>query len=307
MRPGTPPASGTVEWLSRSAADAPVLCDLFKMRLTSAVILTTGVSFYMGSVGRLDGRLMAGTLLATGLLACGAAAFNEFLECEQDGKMRRTERRPLPSGRLTARAAFGMAAGVASAGLIYLSLAVSMAAGWVGLVTLSLYLFGYTPLKRVTTLNTLVGAAPGALPAMIGWMAGRGTMRGAGWSLFAIVFLWQIPHFLSIGWMHRADYERAGFKILALNDPDGRRSGRCAVLHAACLVAVSICPFLLGLAGRLYLAGALLLGVAMFLQTVRFARDPSTSTSQRLFQSSVFYLPLLLVLMALGKTGETAW
>lgn len=309
MRSGVPLAGGPAVLVKARTVGQiwEIASELFKLRLTSAVVLTTMVSFYMGSVGRVDVGAMVDTLMATALLACGAAAFNELLEREQDAKMHRTELRPLPAKKLSPRAVFGLSAVISGVGLLYLTFAVSTLVGLIGLATIGSYLLCYTPMKRISALNTLVGAIPGALPAMIGWAAGRGTAAGAGWALFAIVFLWQIPHFLAIGWMYREDYARAGFRILAMSDPDGSRSGRHAMIHSACLIWVSFCPFLLGIAGRLYLFGALVLGTGMLLQAIRFARAPSGLTARKLFLSSVLYLPVLFILMAIGKAVDTGW
>jgi protoheme IX farnesyltransferase len=171
-------------------------------------------------------------------------------------------------------------------------------------LTLGSYLFVYTPLKRVTTLNTAVGAIPGALPPLMGWTAARGAVTGEGWSLFAILFFWQLPHFLAIAWMYREDYERAGFVMLPVVDPTGGRTGRQALSHTLGLLLVSLCPFLFGLVGRVCLAGALALGAAFVWFAFQFSRRISAAAARRLFYVSILYLPLLLMLMVLDKTGR---
>ena len=208
--------------------------------------------------------LMFHALLGTALVAAGAAALNQLLEREYDAKMRRTASRPLPSGRLqpTTVMLFG---GVCSvAGLIYLALLVNLLTSVIGAVTLVSYLFIYTPLKRVTWMNTLVGAVPGALPPLMGWTAARGELSGEGWTLFAILAFWQIPHFMAIAWIYRDEYARAGFKMLPNVDPSGRRTGEQAVSHTLALFLVGLCPFLFKMAGPVYLAAALVLGAGYF-------------------------------------------
>jgi protoheme IX farnesyltransferase len=293
-----------------------VYADLIKARLTFLVLLTTLVGFYLGCSRPLDYVLMIHTLLGTALVASGAAALNQLLEREHDAKMRRTKSRPLPSGRLqpTTVMLFG---GVCScAGLLYLALAVNLVTSVIGAVSLLSYLFIYTPLKRVTWLNTAVGAVPGALPPLMGWTAARGQLSAEGWALFAILAFWQLPHFLAIAWLYRDEYARAGFKMLPVVDPHGERTGRQAVSHALVLLPASLCPFLFHLTGRVYLIGAVVLGVAFLWFAIRFSRElrlaradsgaPETGSlaaarARQLFFASILYLPLLLGVMVLDK------
>src|ERR1043166_2543668 len=238
-----------------------VYSDLIKARLTFLVLLTTLVGFYLGFRGPANYWLMLHTVLGTALVASGASALNQLLEREYDAKMRRTKDRPLPSGRLqpTTVMVFG---GVCScAGLLYLALAVNLTTSVIGAISLLSYLFIYTPLKRVTWLNTVVGAIPGALPPLMGWTAAQGTLNREGWTLFAILTFWQLPHFLAIAWIYREEYARAGFKMLPGIDPSGERTGRQAVSHTLGLLPVSLCPFLFKLTGAFYLIGALVLGL----------------------------------------------
>lgn len=280
---------------------AAVLCDLFKARLTILVLLTTLVGFYIGSRGAPAYGLMMHTLLATALLASGAAALNQLLEREHDAKMRRTQSRPLPSGRMTPETALVIGGGCAAAGMIYLALAVNLLTALLGAATLVSYVFVYTPLKRVTTLNTMVGALPGALPPLMGWTAARNDISGEGWSLFAILFFWQLPHFLAIAWMYREEYRKAGFVMLPLVDPEGERTGRQAFCHTLGLLPTSLCPFILRIDGPLYLFGALILGVIFVWQASRFARELTQERARGLFYTSILYLPLLLGLMVVDK------
>jgi protoheme IX farnesyltransferase len=278
-----------------------VFSDLVKARLTLLVLLTTLVGFYMGYPGPLDLLLLLHTMLGTALVAAGASALNQLLEREHDAKMERTEDRPLPSGRLqpgTVLLFGGISAGL---GLIYLALAVNPLTSLLGAATLGSYLFIYTPLKRVTTLNTVVGAIPGALPPLMGWAAARGEISSSGWALFAILFFWQLPHFLAIAWIYREQYERAGFVMLPVVDPSGERTGRQAVSHTLGLLPFSLCPFVFHLAGPVYLAGALLLGAAYLWFAIQFSRQLSLTAARRLFFMSITYLPLLLGLMVLDK------
>ena len=278
-----------------------VFCELVKARLTSLVLLTTLVGFYLGYPGSLDLALLFHAMLGTALLASGASALNQWLEREYDAKMQRTEDRPLPSGRLqpgTVLVFGGLCAGV---GLLYLMAAVNPLTALLGAATLVSYLFIYTPLKRVTTLNTIIGAIPGALPPLMGWTAARGEMTRGGWSLFAILFFWQIPHFLAIAWIYREQYARAGFVMLPGVDPNGERTGRQAVSHTMGLLPVSLLPFLFHLAGPVYLLGALVLGAAFLWFALAFSRQLTVAAARRLFFMSIAYLPLLLGLMVLDK------
>lgn len=278
-----------------------VLCDLVKARLTFLVLLTTLVGFYLGVRGPMDYALMAHMLLGTALLAGGGAALNQLLERDYDARMRRTENRPLPSGRLQPDTVL-ILGGVGSAlGLVYLALFVNLLTSVLGAVTLASYLFVYTPLKRVTPLNTVIGAIPGALPPLMGWTAATGEVTLAGWSLFAIQFFWQLPHFLAIAWMYRDDYAQAGFVMLPAVDPKGERTGRQAVSHTFGLLGISLFPVWFGLVGWLYLAGALVLGTFFLGTAIRFARRLTMPAARQLFFVSILYLPLLLGLMVLDK------
>lgn len=278
-----------------------VYSELTKARLTLLVLLTTLVGFYLGFRGPMDYLLMLHTILGTALVASGASALNQLLEREYDAKMRRTRDRPLPSGRLqpTTVMVFG---GVCScAGLLYLALAVNLTTSVIGAVSLLSYLFIYTPLKRVTWLNTAIGAIPGALPPLMGWTAARGQLSSEGWALFAILAFWQLPHFMAIAWIYRDEYAKAGFKMLPVIDPNGHRTARQAVCHTLGLLPVSLCPFLLHVTGPVYLVGALVLGLVFLWFAVRFARQLTVRRARQLFYVSILYLPLLLTVMVLDK------
>jgi len=279
-----------------------VHADLIKARLTLLVLLTTLVGFYVGwNRGPMDYALMFHTILGTALVASGAAALNQLLEREHDAKMRRTQNRPLPSGRLQPVTVMLFGGVCSVAGLVYLALLVNLLTCVIGAVSLVSYLFIYTPLKRLTWLNTAVGAIPGGLPPLMGWAAARGELGGGGWALFAILAFWQIPHFFAIAWIYRDEYAKAGFQMLPNVDPDGRRTATQSVSHALGLLAVSLCPFLFRLAGHWYLLGAIILGTIFLWCAIRFSRELSLPRARQLFFASIIYLPLLLVLLVLDK------
>ncbi len=280
---------------------AAVYADLFKARLTLLVLLTTLVGFYVGSGGEVNYLLMLHTILGTALVASGASALNQVWEREHDAKMRRTADRPLPSGRMQAGKALKIGCGAGVFGLVYLGVLVNPVAAAVAACSLLLYVFVYTPLKRVTWLNTMVGAFPGGLPPLIGWAAARGRIDAGGWVLFAIQALWQLPHFMAIAWLYRDEYARAGFRMLSVVDPDGRRTGRQAVLQTALLLPVSLLPFALKLAGPWYFWGAVVLGFCFFWLALQFARTLTLRCARQLFYFSLIYLPLLLTLLVLDK------
>ena len=278
-----------------------VYSDLFKARLTMLVLVTTMVGFYIGYRGPVNYLLMFSTLLGTALVAAGASALNQLLERDYDAKMHRTQNRPLPSGRLQPVTVLVLGWLLAIVGLAYLAIAVNFTTSLLGASSLFCYVFIYTPLKRVTWLNTAVGAVPGALPPLMGWTAARGELTTEGWALFAILAFWQLPHFLAIAWMYRDEYSRAGFKMLPGIDPTGHRTGQQAVWHTLGLLPVSLSPFLFRLAGPVYLFGALLLGLTFLWFAIQFSRHLTVSRARQLFLCSILYLPLLLGLMVLDK------
>lgn len=265
---------------------------LTKPRLNFLVIVTTAAGYYLGSAS-FDPSLLFHTIVGTALVAGGAAAFNEIFERDTDALMRRTRTRPLPDGRMSTATAVWFALVVSAVGLLQLALGANLLAAGVALATLTSYALVYTPLKRRTSLSTLVGGIPGGLPPMIGWAAATGTLSLGSWVLFAIVFLWQMPHFLAIAWLCREDYARAGLPMLPVVEPDGRSTSQQVVLYATVLVPVSLTPMLIGLAGRVYFVGAAVLGLAFLALAVQFARRRNNETARRLFLGSISYLPLL--------------
>ena len=276
---------------------------LAKPRLNLLVVATTLAGYYMAAPQGLGWALLLHTLAGTALVASGASAFNQLLEIEADGMMRRTRARPLPSGRIAPGRAKAFAIVLSIAGLAQLAFMVNLLAAAVAFVTLLTYTVFYTPLKKRTSLATVVGGIPGALPPMIGWAAVRNTLSIEAWILFGIVFLWQMPHFLAIAWMYREDYRRAGFPLLPIVEPDGGSTGRQSVIYAAALLPVSLAPTAAGMSGNAYLAGAALMGIGFLALALRFAQLRTASDARRLFFGSILYLPLLWILMVVNRVA----
>jgi len=279
-----------------------VYAELFKARLTLLVLLTTLVGFYIGSRGSFDYWLMVHAIAGTALVASGASALNQLFERRYDARMRRTQDRPLPSGRLQPQSVLALGCVLSLLGLVYLALCVNFLTSFIGATSLGAYLFLYTPLKRVTWLNTAVGAVPGGLPPLMGWTAARGHLSPEAWALFGILALWQIPHFMAIAWIYRDEYAKAGFQMLPVIDRDGHRTARQAVTHAWALLVVSLWPFVFGIVGPIYLSGALVLGGGFLWCALQFSRQLDMSRARQLFYASILYLPLLLGLMVLDKS-----
>lgn len=274
--------------------------SLTKPRLVLMVLVTVAVGYLLGARGSAHPVTLAATLVGTAMVAGGAGALNQWLERGRDALMRRTANRALPGGRLSGAEAvvFGLALGIL--GTLLLAVGANLLAASVAMTTFLLYVFVYTPLKPLTTLNTAVGAIPGALPPMIGWGAATGRLGIEAWSLFLIVFLWQFPHFLAIAWIYREDYRRAGFRMLTGGDPRGRMTGGQAVSYALTLVPAGLLPATIGLAGgRFYFVGALVLGLLYVVSAARFWRDASDLGARRLLRASFLYLPAILLLLLL--------
>ncbi len=271
--------------------------ELTKPRITTMVMLTALVGYVMASSGAVDTSGLAAMLAGTGLVAAGASVLNMVLERRTDALMHRTRERPIPSGRLRPIEAslFGMV--LTTLGLALLAWLSGTPAAAVALVTWVSYLFFYTPLKTRTSLSTIVGAFPGALPPVIGWAAARGTIDPGAYVLFAILFLWQIPHFLAIAWIYREDYARGGLPMLPVVDPEGRMTGRQAVANSLALLLVSLAPAAAGMAGRLYLGGAVVLGLLLTAAAVRVAVVRSLASARTLFLASIVYLATLNALL----------
>lgn len=277
------------------------LLVLTKVRLNSLVVFTTAGGYYMGATGPIHPLAMLNACIGTALVASGAAALNQIHERELDGLMERTRNRPMVQGRIGTQSANVWAYGLSALGTLMLGLGANWQAAAIALATLLLYVWVYTPMKTRTSLATVVGAVPGALPPMIGYAAAHGNAPFASWTLFAIMFLWQLPHFLAIAWMYRDDYARAKMPMLPVIDADGIMTGRQSVMYAAALVPVSVLPMLFGLASAAYGIGALLLGIFLTVMAMIFALKRSRENARMLFLSSITYLPLLLILMAVTR------
>ncbi len=274
--------------------------ELTKPRITALVLVTAAVGYAVGAEGSFDALRFLVFLAGTALLCGGASTLNQYLERDADARMVRTSRRPIPAGRLRPDEALAFGLALCAAGLVLLSF-VNLLTVALGAASLASYVLAYTPLKRVTSLCTVVGAVPGALPPLMGWAAARGELGAAGWGLFAILFLWQLPHFLAIGWLYRDDYARGGFPMLAVTDPDGSSSGRQALLYTTALLPVTLAAGVLAAAGQGYLWGALAMGFVFLACAALFAWKRSIAAARRLFLVSVIYLPALLGLMVFDR------
>ena len=275
------------------------LMELTKPRITFLVLITTLVGFYMGSRDGLRSMLLVHTIVGTALVAGGASALNQYVERDLDALMLRTRNRPLPDGRLQPRDALLFSAIISALGIGYLVFFVNFLTGLIGILTLAGYIFVYTPLKTRTSLCTLIGAFPGAAPPVMGWTAARGEIDAAALTLFAILFLWQMPHFFAIAWIFTDDYKRGGF----LTHGSGVSTGRQIIFFCCVLIPISVLPTMLGLAGMTYLVGAVVLGFLYLGYGFAVALFRSNTHAQRLLRISVLYLPALLVLMMLDKVS----
>jgi protoheme IX farnesyltransferase len=292
--------------------------DLTKPRLNALVVASSAAGYYLGAqtarelstvpgLGALrmssgiDAGLMAQAVAGTALVAGGAAVLNQVYEHHTDALMRRTRLRPLPDGRIALADARTFGVVLSASGLLILATRANWLAAALALLTLMVYLAIYTPMKRRTSFATLIGAAPGALPPLIGWTASHGSIGWGGATLFTILFLWQIPHFMAIAWLYRDDYGKAGFPMLPVVEPNGRRAGSQALLYAAALVPVSLLPAFVGVSGKSYGAVALLLGIALTILAFRFARTRDDDSARALFLGSITYLPLLWVAMIASR------
>ena len=274
-----------------------IYVELAKLRIVFMVLVTTTIGFFLGGEGIHSISLLFFTLLGTGYAAAGSAALNNVIERDLDKDMNRTKGRALPEGRVAPASA--LAFGVCSTllGVCILLLKVNLLTAFTVLLTAFLYVVVYTPLKRVSWLNTSVGAIPGALPPMTGWAAATGQLDQGAWILFAILFAWQHPHFFAIAWMYKDDYGRANYKMLPVVEPDGRRTFKYSIVFAVVLLAISILPTTIGLTGNAYLIGALLLGLALLAKSYSFAREKSIASARSLLRATVLYLPILLFLI----------
>lgn len=276
--------------------------ELVKARLSLLVLITTLVGFLLGWNGPLDFFLLGATLVGTALSACGASALNQWWERSLDALMKRTEERPLPAKRLHPRDALLFGLLCCFVGIAILFFFVNEQAALLAFSTVAIYVVVYTPLKQRTTLNTLIGAIPGALPPLIGWAAATEDIGVGGIVLFLILWFWQMPHFLAIAWLYREDYAAAGFQMLSVNDPEGFMTSRQALLYALGLLAVSLLPTLLGIASPIYFVIALMLGTLFTMAAFLFVKNRTRKNARQLFFASIIYLPLVLGALVLFKS-----
>lgn len=273
------------------------LIALTKPRLNFLVLVTTIAAYYLGEGPSRGIAALLHMVIGTALVAGGSSALNQVWERRTDKLMRRTRTRPLPDLRISPTEGTWFGIILSTAGLVELWLGANPLTALVALFTLVSYVLLYTPLKVITSLSTIVGAVPGALPAVIGWTAATNTLSIEAWVLFAIVFMWQMPHFLAIAWMYRDDYAQAGIQLLPVIEPDGHSTGRQTVLYSVALLPVSLLPSVVGLAGARYLTGAIVLGAIMIWLSVEFASTRTQVTARRLFFASILYLPLLWLVL----------
>jgi protoheme IX farnesyltransferase len=288
--------------------DAPIpkrflsdFAELVKARLTLLVLLTTAVGYYLGATGPINFAGLFHAVFGTALAAAGAAALNQWWERRLDAVMHRTRTRPIPGGRMSPRDALILGCLLSVAGIVYLNLLCNSLSALLAAATIVIYIFAYTPLKRVSTFNTLIGAIPGALPPVVGWAAATGRAEIGAWSLFVILFFWQMPHFFAIAWMYREDYARAGFEMISKADNTGARSASQSVLFCIMLLLISGIPQFLGLVSAVYLVVELVLNGAFIFVAMRFLRTQQAVDARRLFLTSILYLPLLLGALVLTK------
>ena len=287
--------------LTRSKPRALYYLALTKPRVLTMILVATLTGFYLGSAGRLDLRMALSLVIGTAMAAGGTLALNQFMERDLDARMERTRSRPLPAGNLHPAEALWFGAALILAGFAYLYFAVGgLSTAVTAAITLS-YLGAYTPLKRVSSLCTVVGAVPGALPPVAGWAAARGSIDLPACILFAILYLWQLPHTLAIAQLYREDFQRAGIHLLATDDPQGGATARQMIINTIALMAVAMLPALLHFAGATYFLVALAVSVVLLGSALQFAAKPDAAAARRVLVASLIYLPALLLVMALDK------
>ncbi|MEZ5399824.1 MAG: heme o synthase [Bryobacteraceae bacterium] len=275
--------------------------ELTKPRITWLILMSTAIGYYFGAGSDWTVILLIHTLIGTGLIASGTAGLNQWYEAQADSRMLRTRQRPIPSGRLTRRQALVFSILLSIAGYLELTFFVNPLTGGLGLFTLATYLFLYTPLKQRSPHSTTVGAIPGAMPPLIGFAAAAGELTVAAWVLYAILFVWQFPHFYAIAWMYREDYGRAGIRMLPVVEPEGESTARRILLFLVLLIPVSLMPAWLGMTGRLYLAGAAAMGIYFLASGFHVMRDRSLLRARGVLMASVVYLPVLYGLMLIDR------
>ncbi len=275
--------------------------ELTKPRITWLILVTTGVGYYFGHKGVLDWVTLFHCMIGTALIASGTSALNQWYEHQSDGLMRRTEKRPIPAGVITPRNALIFGFVLSCAGYLQLSLGCNLLTAALGLTTELIYLFVYTPLKQRTPVATTIGAIPGAMPPLIGFAAASGILTIEAWALFAIMFLWQFPHFYAIAWMYREDYERGGIRMLPVVEPDGASTVRQMMLFSLALIPVTLLPRVLSMTGNWYVGGAIIGGLVFFWYCTRMVNDRTLVRARSVLLVSVIYLPVLFGLLILDR------
>jgi heme o synthase len=304
--------TGVIETISQAEVAAPATArarhrigadyaELVKARLTLLVLLTTAVGYYMGAQRPIYYAGLLHAVFGTAWAAAGAAALNQWWERAADALMERTRTRPVPDGRMRPMEALIAGTFLSLFGVVYLAIACNWLSAFLAAITVVIYIFAYTPLKRISNFNTLVGAIPGALPPLVGWAAARGKIDAGAWSLFAIMFLWQLPHFFAIAWMYREDYARAGFEMISKDDASGERSASQSVFFCILLLIIAGLPTFIAMTTQLYLLAELLFGGAFVAVAMRFLRVRTPSAARVLFITSILYLPLLFGALVLTK------
>jgi protoheme IX farnesyltransferase len=299
-----PPGAGSWRLLATALSSAQDCLTLVKPRVSILVLVTVAAGFVLGAAeagAAIDPWALAAALLGTALVAGGAAALNQLIEKEHDGRMPRTRLRPLPAGRLAPAAALRLGGLLAATGLVLLAVRANLLAAAIALLSLAGYVLVYTPLKRKTHLSTLAGAVPGALPPLIGWAAAAGEIAPPAWAVFGILFFWQLPHFLAIAWLYRDDYAQAGFPMLTVVDPSGFAAARQALSASVALLFASLLPSLVGPASDLYFWSALGLGTAFLSLSAWLAAARSAPSARAVILGSIIYLPAILVILVLDR------
>ncbi len=275
--------------------------ELTKPRLVAMILITTAAGFYLGTQGAVNWLLFLHTLIGSGLTAAGVLGLNQYLERDIDSQMERTQQRPLPAGRMHPLEALLFCVILTGSGMLYLTLLVNPLSGFVISLIVVSYLFVYTPLKRKTSLCTLIGAVPGALPPVVGWVAAQGSFSGAAGVLFAILFLWQLPHSLAIAYIYREDYANAGLKLLPVIHPDGASTRHQIVINSVALFGIGLLPTLFNIAGGIYFLAALLVGGMFLASGLYFQKTHSVKAARYVLYASLLYLPLIFITMAIDK------
>ncbi len=276
--------------------------ELTKPRILFMVVLTALLGFFLGGKGISDWGLLFYSLAGIALVVAGSCALNNYLEADVDALMHRTKNRALPSGRVSPSQVLYFGVLLILSGVLLLTLKVNLLTGFLGMLSAFLYVLAYTPMKRRTPFNTLIGAIPGALPPMGGWTAATGELGVGAWILFLIMFAWQQPHFYAIAWMYCEDYRRGGLKMLPVVEPDGKHTCREVIVYSLLLLPLTAFPAFIGMAGKVYLIGAILLSTYFFFSSLTFVEQKTTKSAKNLLKASVLYLPLLLILIIVDAT-----